>query len=299
MEQQSTPWRVFDAPASDAGAAAAPENRPGSPGPQVSTLASPRVALAGLAAALGVGALAIVLALGQSGDGSVAGPGVSDAPLGIGRAGHCRRPDRRRRGRGRGSALASYHLPIGSRVGDAITAAGGFGPRVDADAIGAALNLAAPLKDGEQVRVPSRDDGAPSTSPGGGSSGGGASGGGGGSAGALVDLNSATEAELDALPGIGPVTAGKIIEARAKAPFKTVDDLRDPRTRRPEDVRPDQGHADGGLRCRERPGSQSGSRPGRSSSTRQRASWSARSGSRCCARLPRSAVRLAMTTRRA
>lgn len=190
----------------------------------MSTLASPRVALAGLAAALGVGALAIVLALGQSGDGSVAGPGVSDAPLGSGG------PDT-----AGGQIVVDvvgavvrpgvYHLPIGSRVGDAITAAGGFGPRVDADAIGAALNLAAPLKDGEQVRVPSRDDGAPSTSPGGGSSGGGASGGGGGSPGALVDLNSATEAELDALPGIGPVTAGKIIEARAKAPFKTVDDL--------------------------------------------------------------------------
>jgi competence protein ComEA len=219
VEQQSTPWRVFDAPASDADPTTPTSKRPSTQGPQGSTLASPRVAIAGLAAALGVGALAIVLALGQSGDGSVAGPGVSDALLGSG-----------------GPDLAGaqivvdvvgavvspgvYHLPIGSRVGDAITAAGGFGPRVDADAIGAALNLAAPLKDGEQVRVPSRDDGAPSPGSGGGS------GGGGGSAGTLVDLNSATQAELDALPGIGPVTAGKIIEARAKASFKTVDDLR-------------------------------------------------------------------------
>jgi competence protein ComEA len=189
------------------------------------TLANPRIAIAGLAAALGVGALTIVLALGQSGDGSVAGPGVSDALMGTGGpdvaggqivvdvAGAVARP-------------GVYHLAIGSRVGDAIAAAGGFGPRVDADAVGASLNLAAQLKDGEQVRVPSRDDSAPSAGPGGGPSGGAGSGGGGGSGGSLVDLNSATEAELDALPGIGPVTAGKIIEARAKAPFKAVDDLR-------------------------------------------------------------------------
>jgi competence protein ComEA len=187
------------------------------------TLASPRVAVAGLAAALGVGALAILLALGQTGDGSFTGPGLSDAPLGSDRpdvaggqivvdvVGAVVRP-------------GVYHLAIGSRVGDAITAAGGFGPRVDAAAVGVQINLAAPLKDGEQVRVPSRDDGAPSAGSGGSPGAGGSAGR--GSSDSLVDLNSATETELDALPGIGPVTAGKIIEARAKAPFKAVDDLR-------------------------------------------------------------------------
>ena len=81
----------------------------------------------------------------------------------------------------------------------------------------AELNLAALLHDGDRVLVPSRDDSVatsaaggdgPRPSPG------------------LVDLNRATEAELDALPGIGPVTAAKIVAARQTAPFTSVDDLR-------------------------------------------------------------------------
>jgi competence protein ComEA len=114
-----------------------------------------------------------------------------------------------------------YHLPAGSRVADAIAAAGGFGPRVDAIAA-QTLNLAAPLTDGLQVRVPSRDSSAAS---GGAATGGGTSAGGGAPAGALVDLNAATSAELDGLPGIGPVTAGKIIASREEKPFSAVDDL--------------------------------------------------------------------------
>ncbi|HYK94865.1 MAG TPA: ComEA family DNA-binding protein [Candidatus Dormibacteraeota bacterium] len=183
------------------------------------------MAVAGIAAAIGAGALAVLLALGQPGDGSVAGPGMSDAPLGSGAAaiavtgiavdvvGAVVRP-------------GVYHLPIGSRVGDAISAAGGFGPRVDAGAVGAALNLAATLKDGEQVRVPSRDDTTHLIGGGGGGSNGTGGSGAGGSSGKLVNLNAASAAELDALPGIGPVTAGKIVEARAKAPFRSIDDLR-------------------------------------------------------------------------
>lgn len=115
-----------------------------------------------------------------------------------------------------------YHLPAGSRVADAITAAGGFGPRVDA-LVAQALNLAAPLTDGVQVRVPSRDD---ATAHATGSPGpGGVKSGSGGGSGGPVDLNTATSAELDTLPGIGPVTAAKIIASREGQAFSAVAEL--------------------------------------------------------------------------
>jgi competence protein ComEA len=105
-------------------------------------------------------------------------------------------------------------LAAGSRVADAIAAAGGFAPTVDAAAASATLNLAAPLQDGVKIVVPQRGRTsqaagapAPSSKP------------------ARVDLNIATQAELEALPGIGPVTAKKIVDARADAPFRSPDDL--------------------------------------------------------------------------
>lgn len=110
-------------------------------------------------------------------------------------------------------------LPAGSRIGDAIAAAGGFAPMADARAA-VALNLAAPLTDGDQVTVPDRawigaEDGVASTT---GPDDSGPAG--------PIDLDRATAAQLDTLPGIGPVTAEKILAARDEAPFQGVDDLR-------------------------------------------------------------------------
>jgi competence protein ComEA len=122
-----------------------------------------------------------------------------------------------------------HHVPAGSRVADVIAAAGGYSPRVDAGRAGRELNLAAELHDGDRVRVPSRDD-PPGTSSGGSGGAGGSGGGGAGSdhpAAGPVDLNHATASELDALPGIGPVTAQKIIAARQEQPFATIEALRD------------------------------------------------------------------------
>jgi len=119
------------------------------------------------------------------------------------------------------------HIAAGSRVGDAIAAAGGYGPRVAAERVGRELNLAALLRDGNQIVVPSRDDAAPAgggAGTGGGGSGIGTSGASPGSG--PIDLNHATASELDALPGIGPVTANKIIAAREEQPFASVDELR-------------------------------------------------------------------------
>jgi competence protein ComEA len=107
----------------------------------------------------------------------------------------------------------------GARVADAIDAAGGLSPRVDAARLGRELNLAAAVADGDQVIVPSRDD-APTTGT--------VAGGQAGTAGegdGLVDLNSATAAALEELPGIGPVTAEKIIAARTEQSFATLDEL--------------------------------------------------------------------------
>ena len=108
-----------------------------------------------------------------------------------------------------------YRLPAGSRVADAVTRAGGVTRRADP----AALNLAAPVADGQQVLVPARlpravaaAQGAPVP----------------GAPVGPVQLSVATAEQLDALPGIGPVTAQKIIDYRtAHGALRSVDDLDD------------------------------------------------------------------------
>jgi competence protein ComEA len=117
-------------------------------------------------------------------------------------------------------------LPAGSRVADAIAAAGGYASDADLDAAATAINLAQPLEDGQQVQVPRVGE----VQPGGASpdaatadSGGGSGGGSGG----LVDLNTATPEELEALPGIGAVTVQKIVAARQERPFSSLQDAVD------------------------------------------------------------------------
>jgi competence protein ComEA len=113
-------------------------------------------------------------------------------------------------------------LPGGSRIGDAIAAAGGYASDADLEAATTQLNLAQPLTDGEQVRVPRVGEGVAAGGAGGGVAAppGSAPSGGGG----LVNLNTATPEQLEALPGIGPVTVQKIVAARQERPFSSLDD---------------------------------------------------------------------------
>ena len=110
-------------------------------------------------------------------------------------------------------------LPAGSRIADAVAAAGGYASDADLAAAAATINLAQALGDGEQVRVPRVGE---SQVAGGGptASGAAVTGGGGG----MVNLNTATPEELEALPGIGPVTVQKIVAARQEQPFASLDD---------------------------------------------------------------------------
>jgi competence protein ComEA len=120
-----------------------------------------------------------------------------------------------------------FRLPAGSRVGDLVAAAGGFGARVDTERAAHDLNLASALHDGDQIRVPSRDDpGASAGSNSGTGAAGGSAGGAGSGSSGPISLNKATAEELDTLPGIGPVTAAKIIASREETAFTAVDDLR-------------------------------------------------------------------------
>lgn len=117
---------------------------------------------------------------------------------------------------GRVARPGLVHVPEGARVADVIAAAGGALPGVDL----AGLNLARRVGDGEQVAV-----GIPAAPDAGGGQ---ATGAGPAAPAAKVDLNTATVAQLDALPGVGPVTAQHILDWRTRnGRFATVEQLRE------------------------------------------------------------------------
>ena len=102
-----------------------------------------------------------------------------------------------------------YGLPAGSRVADALKAAGGLLGEADPGQ----LNLAEKVRDGQKVHVPRMGETAPS--------------GAGGNGGSLVNINTADARQLEQLPGIGPKLAQSIIEYREKkGGFRSVEELR-------------------------------------------------------------------------
>jgi competence protein ComEA len=107
-----------------------------------------------------------------------------------------------------------YRLAEGKRVADAVAGAGGATAKADT----AAINLAAPLADGIQVLVPSRVVVAAGSAAAGSEAAPAPAG--------PISLSSATVEQLDELPGVGPVTAQKIVDYRAEhGGFRSVDDL--------------------------------------------------------------------------
>jgi competence protein ComEA len=117
-----------------------------------------------------------------------------------------------------------YELAENSRIQDALIAAGGLSKDADRDIVGKSLNLATKIIDGGKIYIPFEGEISANSSSSTSSNTGffgdqnilGASQVG------LININTATSAELDTLPGVGPVTAGKII---ANRPYEKIEDL--------------------------------------------------------------------------
>jgi competence protein ComEA len=101
-----------------------------------------------------------------------------------------------------------YRLAAGSRIADALTAAGGATDEADL----VALNKAMPVRDGQRIYLPRPGETVPAGSAG-------------SDAQLRIDVNHATAAELEALPGIGPTTAARIVRSRGGRPFTRIEEL--------------------------------------------------------------------------
>lgn len=106
-----------------------------------------------------------------------------------------------------------YKLKDGARIEEAVSLAGGFSDSANKEYISKYLNMAQKLSDGSKVYVPFEGEIAPVS--------------GGGKAGVVgvtskVNINTASQSDLEALPGIGPVTASKIISER---PYQSIEEL--------------------------------------------------------------------------
>jgi len=97
-----------------------------------------------------------------------------------------------------------YTLPAGSRVEDAIQAAGGLAPEADLTTLAKTINRAAKVLDGGKIFIPGHSDAQTAPSSG------------------FVSVNTASASELETLSGIGPATAKKIIDNR---PYQTFEEL--------------------------------------------------------------------------
>lgn len=107
-----------------------------------------------------------------------------------------------------------YKLTAEARIQDALIAAGGLSQEADREYVAKMINLAAKISDGAKIYVPKVGESSTSSI--------GSAGGVAGSVAGLININMASQSELESLPGIGPVTATKIIDNR---PYSSIDDL--------------------------------------------------------------------------
>ncbi len=105
-----------------------------------------------------------------------------------------------------------YKLDSNARIQDALAAAGGLSADADRDFVSKAVNLAGKLNDGAKIYIPKVGESASLSSVGNSIS----------TTGGLISINSAQESQLESLPGVGPTTAGKIINGR---PYSSLDEL--------------------------------------------------------------------------